>query len=451
MSELKSTIKRYLPRSMRQGVANNYHLLQAVAANIRFGFPARKLRVVMITGTNGKTTTAAYVGKILEAGGHRVGIISTAFYQFGDKVVPNEDNMTVIPSDRLQRMIKQIKRAKCDFLVLEATSHSLIQHRLWGIPCEVAIMTNLTQDHLDYHGSMENYAAAKAKLFAREPRFIVLNRDDQWFSYFNEYHAKEAKMDYGTDAESECRIEHAALHRTGTDIRIRIDNTVKINFHNRLPGKFNVYNATAAIAATYLLQIDLAKIKEGVEALESVPGRLEHVDEGQPFDVIIDYAHTPDALENVLSTVKALADNRLILVFGATGDRDRAKRPIMGEVAVKFADRIILTDEESYSENPDVIRDDIRRGIERVGGAGKTDEVADRKEAIKKAIQIARRGDAIIVTGMGHERFRIIGDQRLPWNDADVARDLLHELKKSPTPAKESAAPKKTAAQSTKE
>ncbi|HEV2412401.1 MAG TPA: UDP-N-acetylmuramoyl-L-alanyl-D-glutamate--2,6-diaminopimelate ligase [Candidatus Saccharimonadales bacterium] len=432
MDRLKTKVKSVLPRGLQQGVANKYHLLEAVIANIRFGFPARKLRVVMITGTNGKTTTAAYVGKILEAGGHRVGIISTAFYQFGDKVVPNEDNMTVIPSDRLQRLIKDIKKAGCDFLILEATSHSLIQHRLWGIPCEVAVMTNLTQDHLDYHGSMENYAAAKAKLFAREPRFIVLNRDDQWFSYFNEYHAKEAKMDYGTDGDSECRIEHAALHRTGSDIRLRIDSTVKFDFHNKLPGKFNVYNATAAVAATYLLHVDLAKIKEGVESLESVAGRLEHVNEGQLFEVIVDYAHTPDALQNVLSTVKALVNNRLILVFGATGDRDRAKRPIMGEIAVKFADRIILTDEESYSENPDVIRDDVRRGIERVGGAGKTDEVADRKEAIKKAIQIARRGDAILITGMGHERFRVIGSQRIPWNDADVARQLLHELKKSP-------------------
>jgi len=436
MSELKSTIKHLLPKSALQPVVNGYHLLQAITYSTRFGFPARKLRVVMITGTNGKTTTAAYVAKILEAAGHRVGVISTAFYQFGDKVVPNEDNMTVIPHERMQRMLRQVKKAKCDFLVMEATSHALVQHRLWGIPCEVAIMTNLTQDHLDYHGTMENYAAAKAKLFAREPRFIVLNRDDQWFSYFNEYHAKEAKMDYGTDAEAECRIEHAALHRTGSDVRIRIDHTIKFSFHNRLAGKFNVYNATAAVAATYLLQVDLAKIKEGVEALESVAGRLEHVDEGQLFDVIVDYAHTPDALDNVMGTVKALTDNRLILVFGATGDRDRAKRPIMGEVAVKYADRIILTDEESYSENPDVIRDDVRRGIERVGGAGKTDEVADRKEAIKKAMMIARRGDAILITGMGHERFRIVGNERIPWNDADVSRELLHELKKSGAPKK---------------
>jgi UDP-N-acetylmuramoyl-L-alanyl-D-glutamate--2,6-diaminopimelate ligase len=173
------------------------------------------------------------------------------------------------------------------------------------------------------------------------------------------------------------------------------------------------------------LHVDLDKIAKGVAALTAVAGRLERIDEGQPYGVIIDYAHTPDALQNLLETLRQLTTNRVILVFGATGDRDKGKRPIMGEIAAKMADRIILTDEEPYSENPDVIRDDVRRGIESAGGDPKTDEIADRREAIKKALSIARKGDTVVVTGMGHEQFRIVGDKRIPWNDGAVAREII--------------------------
>jgi UDP-N-acetylmuramoyl-L-alanyl-D-glutamate--2,6-diaminopimelate ligase len=428
MSTLKKTIKKLLPRSIRNRVTNTYHLFEAIVANIRYRFPSRKMKVVMVTGTNGKTTTVAYIGKILEAAGYKVGVVSTAFYQIGDEFIPNEDNMTVVNTFKLQAMINRMRRAGCDHLVLEVTSHSLVQHRVWGIPCEVAVMTNLTQDHLDYHGTMENYAAAKAKLFVRQPRFIVLNRDDEWFNYFDEYRAKEVKINYGSSEQAECQIAKVELHKEGSDVHYVIDHTVKLAVHTELAGKFNVYNATAAVAACYLLRVDLKDIQKGVKALKSVPGRLQKVSIGQPFDVIVDYAHTPDALQNVLETVKALTKNRVILVFGATGDRDKTKRPIMGGIAVKLADRIILTDEESYSENPDVIRDDIRRGVESAGGGAKTAEIADRKDAIGKALSIARRGDAVLITGMGHEQFRIIGDKRVPWNDATVARSLLKKM-----------------------
>lgn len=423
---IKRTAKKILPTRLKGAAANLYHLGEAVAANVRYGFPARGKQVIMITGTNGKTTTAAFVVKILQAAGHKVGASTTAFYQIGDQVLPNDRNMTTDNVFKVQELLHRMKKAGCDVIVMETTSHALVQHRVWGIPCTVAVMTNLTQDHLDYHKTMENYAAAKARLFAREPRFIVLNRDDEWFDYYNEYNARELKMNYGTHPEAECQIVDAKLRRDGTDVKLKIDKTVDLQFSTNIAGKFNVYNATAAATAAYLLHVELPYISQGIGAVEVVPGRLERIEAGQNFEVIVDYAHTPDALKNLLETLKSLTKNRLILVFGATGDRDKSKRPIMGEVAVQYADRVVLTDDEPYTENPDVIRDDIRRGIERAGGAAKTDEVGDRRAAIEKAISIARKGDIIAIAGMGHEQFRVIGDgERVPWSDAGVARELL--------------------------
>lgn len=288
-------------------------------------------------------------------------------------------------------------------------------------------MTNLTQDHLDYHGTMENYAAAKAKLFQRKPRFIVLNRDDQWFDYYNKYGASEVKMTYGVDKAAECRIIQANLHKTQTEFSVNIDHQTRLDFISSLVGQFNVYNATAAVAAAYLLHIDLEFIQKGITSLKAVPGRLEHVPINKPFDVIVDYAHTPDALEKLLQALKHLTrDGRVILVFGATGDRDKGKRPIMGEIAAKLADRIFVTDEESYDEDPAIIRDMVMQGIKAVrGGEVRTEEIADRRAAIEKALKIARPKDTIVITGMGHEQFRIENGKRIPWNDAEVVKELI--------------------------
>jgi UDP-N-acetylmuramoyl-L-alanyl-D-glutamate--2,6-diaminopimelate ligase len=424
---LKSFVKKIVPRSLLKQAVNPYHLLEAFIANIRYGFPARDMYVVMITGTNGKTTTASYLGGILNEAGHNVGVCSTAYFEINGKRIANDLNFTVTNPFKLQSMLAQMKQAGVDHLVLEVTSHALLQHRVWGVPCDVAVMTNLTQDHLDYHGTMENYAAAKGKLFAMKPKFIVLNRDDDWFSYFNQFQAGEQKMTYGTHADAEARITKVTLHKQGSDVRLKVDHQTDLNFTTKLPGKFNVYNATAAATAAYVMRVDTDKIVKGIEGLESVPGRLERIDAGQPYDVIVDYAHTPDALENLLETLKHLTRNRLILVFGATGDRDRSKRPIMGSIATKLTDRIFLTDEECYSEDPAEIRRMIMEGIVQGGGGSKTEEIADRKEAIKKALETARRGDTVVVTGMGHEQYRIIDGTRQPWHEPSVIRELLEK------------------------
>jgi UDP-N-acetylmuramoyl-L-alanyl-D-glutamate--2,6-diaminopimelate ligase len=422
---LKTVLKQILPKGLLRRMVNPYHFAESFIANVRYGFPARDMYVVMITGTNGKTTTASYLGNILNTAGHNVGVCSTAYFEINGKRIPNDLNFTVTNPFKLQAMLAQMKEADVDHLVLEVTSHALEQHRVWGVPCDVAVMTNLTQDHLDYHGTMENYAAAKGKLFARKPKFIVLNRDDSWFEFFNKFPAGEQKMTYGADEHAEARIANVKLHKQGSDVLLKIDHTTDLKFTTKLPGKFNVYNATAAATAAYVMRVDTDKIVKGIETLESVPGRLERIDAGQPYDVIVDYAHTPDALENLLETLKHLTKNRLILVFGATGDRDKGKRPIMGEIAAKLTDRIVLTDEEPYTEDPAQIRHMLMEGIIAGGGGSKTEEVPDRKEAIEKALGFARRGDTVVVTGMGHEQYRIINGRRDPWHEPTVIREIL--------------------------
>jgi UDP-N-acetylmuramoyl-L-alanyl-D-glutamate--2,6-diaminopimelate ligase len=426
MHKLKSLIKKLLPTNARRPVLNFFHLLEAVAANVRFGFPARNARVIMVTGTNGKTTTAALIAQMLTAAGHKVGAITTAFYAFGEgKLEPNTSNRTVDDIFKVQALLKRMQQAGCTYLVIEVTSQALDQHRLWGVPCDTAVMTNLTQDHLDYHGTMERYAAAKGKLFARRPRLIVLNRDDEWFDFFNAYEASERKITYGTHKDATCQIMDVTLHKDGSDATLKIEDEHELKFRTQLPGRFNVYNATAAAVVGYYLMLEPEQIATGIAALANVPGRLERIDEGQKFDVFVDYAHTPDALQNLLDTLKHLTKGKLWLVFGATGDRDKGKRPIMGEIAARLADQIIVTDEEPYNEDPAAIRRALMDGIEQGGGAAKTQEIADRREAIAAAIKGAKPGDTVAITGMGHEQFRIVAGERQPWSDAGVAREIM--------------------------
>jgi UDP-N-acetylmuramoyl-L-alanyl-D-glutamate--2,6-diaminopimelate ligase len=342
----------------------------------------------------------------------------------------NDLNATVASTQRMQEFFRDAKRAKVDYVVLEVTSHSLDQYKLSTVPIEVAVMTNLTQDHLDYHKTMERYAAAKGKLFANKPKFIVLNRDDEWFDFFNTFQASSQKITYGEDKDAEARIDHYKLYKKGSEATIVIDHQTKLELATALPGKYNIYNMTAAAATMYLLGIKLRDIVEGIANLEGVPGRFERVVEGKGYDVVVDYAHTPDALEKLLEAARSVTKNRVILVFGATGDRDKTKRPIMGEIAAKHADRIMLTDEESYNEDPQEIRDQVREGIERAGNGIRMVEIADRHDAIAKALSIAMKGDTVLITGMGHEQYRIVNGERLPWNDGDVVREILKQGKK---------------------
>lgn len=423
--KLAKSVRGTLPEGSVHKVEEGYRRSRVKLVSARYGNPARDLRVIAVTGTNGKTTTVNYINEILKEAGLTTAMFSTALIEVAGKQKLNDLNMSVGSVAQMQRFFRDAKRAKVDYVVLEITSHALHQHKLATVPIEVAIMTNLTQDHLDYHKTMDEYAKAKSKLFANEPRFIVLNRDDEWFEYFDKFPAGSQKITYGTFEEAEARIDHVKLYRKGSEARVVIDHQTKLDLATALPGKFNVYNMTAAAATAYILGIKRSDIVEGVANLEGVPGRFERVVEGKDYDVIVDYAHTPDALEKLLEAAKSTTKNRVILVFGACGDRDKTKRPIMGEIAANLADRIILTDEESYNEDPDIIRRMVYEGIEQGSGTGKTTEIADRREAIERALSIATKGDTVLITGMGHEQFRIVNGERLPWNDGDVVRELL--------------------------
>lgn len=417
--------RKILPKPLVHGLENSYRKSRVKLVSARYGNPAKDLKVLAITGTNGKTTTASYLNEILKEAGKKTAMFSTAQIELDGKIILNDKNATVPLTRELQEFFKEARDLGVDYVILEATSHALDQYKLEGIPIEAAVMTNLTQDHLDYHHTMEEYAAAKGKLFAKNPRITVLNHDDEWFDYFDDIGTPGEKMTYGTHKDAEARITDVKLYKKGSEAHLEIDHQIKLELATSLPGKYNVYNMTAAATLAYLLHIDLDSIREGIANLEAIPGRFERIETSEPYEVVVDYAHTPDALTQLLQAARQFTKNRIILVFGATGDRDKMKRPIMGEVAVKNADRIIVTDEESYNEDPKTIRKAVLDGISTAKGEAKSEEIADRRDAIAKALSIAKKGDTVVITGMGHEVFRIVKGEKIPWNDGDAVREIL--------------------------
>ena len=429
-NNLTKTARKVLPKSALVGLEKSYRKSRAKIISARFGNPARDLRVIAVTGTNGKTTTVNFLNEILKEAGYRTAMFSTANIEIAGEQTVNDTNSTTATVARLQKFFRDAKKADVEFALIEATSHALDQYKFEGVPIEMAIMTNLTQDHLDYHKTMENYAAAKAKLFEMNPNFVVLNADDEWFDYFNNFATESQKITYGEGESADVKIEKFKLYKKGSEAKLRIDNNVELEIATNLPGEFNIYNMTAAAAGAYLLGISLKDIQEGIANLEGVSGRFEYATPGLPFDTIVDYAHTPDALEKLLKSAKEISKNRTILVFGACGDRDREKRPIMGKIAQDLADRIIITDEENYTEDATQIREEIISGISKKNYKlpANIQEIPDRKEAIRKALQIAGKGDIVLITGLGHEVYRVIDGEKTPWNDTQIVREIAQEI-----------------------
>ena len=429
-NNLTKTARKVLPKSALVGLEKSYRKSRAKIISARYGNPARDLSVIAVTGTNGKTTTVNFLNEILKEAGYRTAMFSTANIEIAGEQTVNDTNSTTATVARLQKFFRDAKKADVEFALIEATSHALDQYKFEGVPIEMAIMTNLTQDHLDYHKTMENYAAAKAKLFEMNPNLVVLNADDEWFDYFNNFATESQKITYGEGESADVKIEKFKLYKKGSEANLRIDNNVELEIATNLPGEFNIYNMTAAAAGAYLLGISLKDIQEGIANLEGVSGRFEYTTPGLPFDTIVDYAHTPDALEKLLKSAKEISKNRTILVFGACGDRDREKRPIMGKIAQDLADRIIITDEENYTEDATQIREEIISGISKKNDKlpANIQEIPDRKEAIRKALQIAGKGDIVLITGLGHEVYRVIDGEKTPWNDTQIVREIAQEI-----------------------
>jgi len=425
-------VERRLPLGVPQIVVKDGRLALAVMSDRFYGSPSARVKVIGVTGTNGKTTTTHLIERILQEAGRTCGVIGTIEARYAGRSLPM--STTTPDSLELQRLLAGMAAEGTGYCAMEVSSHALEQGRVKGVKFRTAIFTNLTQDHLDYHGTMERYAAAKELLFSRlgnvypaepdERSYAVLNADDPASAAFARATAVET-VTYGIDRPADVRAEDIRITARGTSFRA-VTFRGEADIALRLVGKFNVYNALAAIAAALLEEIPLEVVKTGLERVPGVPGRVEAVDAGQPFAVIVDYAHTPDGLENVLRAVKEIAERRLILVFGCGGDRDRGKRPIMGKIGARYADYCILTSDNPRTEQPEAILDDIEAGLreDRVP-ADRYERIADRRAAIEKAVEMASPGDVVLIAGKGHETYQIIGHRRIDFDDRLVAGEAI--------------------------
>jgi len=407
-------------------------LAMAVIADRYFGHPSAKVRTIGVTGTNGKTTTTYLIERILNDAGKSAGVIGTIEMRYAGRVYPMSG--TTPEALELHRHLADMADAGVAYCAMEVSSHGLDQGRAKGVRFRTAIFTNLTQDHLDYHGTMEQYAAAKSLLFSRlgngyaaderDRSYAVLNADDPASAGFAKATAAEV-ITYGVREDADVRASDIRITARGASFHVRTFRG-EADIQLRMVGAYNVYNALGALTAALLEGVPLEAIKASLEAIPGVPGRVETVDAGQDFAVIVDYAHTPDGLENVLRTVKEFAERRVICVFGCGGDRDRTKRPIMGRIAARYADHVMVTSDNPRSEDPVRILQDIEAGLRGDGvPADRYDMIVDRREAIRKAVAMASAGDVVLIAGKGHETYQLIGKETLEFDDRLVAAEAI--------------------------
>ncbi|HEX8974071.1 MAG TPA: UDP-N-acetylmuramoyl-L-alanyl-D-glutamate--2,6-diaminopimelate ligase [Patescibacteria group bacterium] len=413
-------LKALIPQSLK----NIYHLVQAILANVWFGFPSKKLKVIGVTGTDGKTTTVQMITKILEEAGKKTAMASTINFRINGQEEKNLSHFTTLSAFAVQKFLKRAAKEGCEYAVLETSSHSLDQYRVWGIDYRTAVVTNVTREHLDYHKTMENYRRTKARLFAKT-KITIVNADmedpDEFLSFPN-----EKKMTYGIKNNADVKAENIKQSITGSKYEIR-----NMEFELQLPALFNIENALAATCVALGEGIELETIKDALSKIKGVPGRLEAVVNTRGVDIIVDFALTPESLEKLygfLQGAKRKPDSKIIAVFGSCGDRDKGKRPIMGEVVSKYADVIVLTNDEPYHEDPEKIIAEIAVGIENKTEGENFWKIPDRREAIRKALQIAGEGDIIAVTGMGAEESMVVKGKKVPWNDRQVIEEELKKL-----------------------
>ncbi len=392
-------------------------LALGVISSTFYGNPSTQLRVFGVTGTNGKTTTTFLLQSILEKAGYPCGLLGTVVYGAGSATV--QSTLTTPESVDLQRNLASMLDQGCRACAMEVSSHALTQYRVAGSTFEVGIFTNLTQDHLDYHKTMEDYFQAKKLLFDNRictTRTAAINLDDPYgLRILKE---RPDGVSYGFQQGADFQVRQWSISARGSEITI---NDTKMK--TPLLGRYNAYNICGAYAAAAIAGISKEAMISGIEEMKQVPGRLERIEHGQPFLILIDYAHTEDALQQLLTTVRAYTKNRLMVLFGCGGERDRGKRPLMGHVAAELADVVILTSDNPRSEDPAQIATEVRAGIP----AEKNDVVTilDRADAIAHAVQIAGPGDTLVLAGKGHENYQVIGDQKVHFDEREVLEELL--------------------------
>ena len=399
--------------------------LAHIAANF-YGRPTEALELVGITGTNGKTTTSFLMDSILRAAGHSTGLFGTIVYRTPKSEGPAKH--TTPESLELQKFFAQVRVEGGTHVTMEASSHALALDRVWGCRFAAAIFTNLTRDHLDFHKTMEAYGAAKRRLFqgtgAGAPRVGVVNRDDPWAQHLSGL--AERTLTYGLGAGADVTTKRFALSFTGLEFTAQTPEG-KLEIASPLVGKINVYNILAAAAAAVGMGVPREAIERGIRECSRVPGRFERVNCGQPFLVIVDYAHTDDALRNLLETARELnKSGRIITLFGCGGERDRTKRPLMGEAAGTLSDLVVLSSDNPRGEDPLNIINDALVGLQRTGVEYVVEP--DRSRAVRMAIERAREGDIVLLAGKGHETYQVLRDKTLAYDDREEARQALREL-----------------------
>lgn len=431
MLNIRKLVKKFIPTDLFKKIEPTGHLIEAVLANIIYGFPSKKMRAIGVTGTNGKTTTVFLIHKMLVKAGYKVGMLSTVAYGVGDDIKPQVEHMTTVDSLTLQKRLRDFKKAGVEWVVIETSSHALAQNRVWGIPYEIAVMTNVTKDHLDYHGTFKNYLEAKRKLFLltdRNPRgFGIINADDSNADKFID--SISDSMTYGVEAGN---LIAQNIKLKSDYVSFKVESGAKsYDIRINIPGDFNVSNGLAAVAVGLRVGLSKKQIQDGILALESVEGRMNVINEGQNFKVIIDFASTPDAFEKLFNTLRPAVSGKLIAVFGSAGRRDEAKRAIQGEIAGKYADEVVLTEEDDRDVDGNEILKQIADGAKK---AGKTLDknlflILDREEAIEFALKRAKYADDMVVfLGKGHEKTIERADGVHPWNETEVVRKSLHKL-----------------------
>ncbi len=418
-------------------VANSRKAL-ADLSSVLCGHPSRFLNVIGVTGTNGKTTTTNLIAKVLENAGHQVGLIGTIQNRIGQEILPASCTTPEAPD--LQKLFKTFLDKGADYGVMEVSSHALELQRVKNTEFDVVVFTNLTQDHLDFHQNMESYLAAKGKLFSslgqhsykNRRKFAILNADDPYAEDLAEI-TRGSVITYGIKNDADVKAEKVKITHKGVEYFLKYTNQ-ELLVRLKLTGFFNVYNSLAAIAVGLVEGISVEQIIATLEKTSGIPGRFENVDNDSDSDgnytVIVDYSHTPDSLKNCLKTARMFARGRVIVVFGCGGDRDRTKRPLMGEVAGRLADLCLVTSDNPRSEDPEKIIDEIIPGLARGVGKRAYLRIADRKEAIFRAIKEAEPEDVVIIAGKGHEDYQIIGSQVIHFDDREVARDALRQTGK---------------------
>jgi UDP-N-acetylmuramoyl-L-alanyl-D-glutamate--2,6-diaminopimelate ligase len=431
---VRKIVKSIIPSSLFKRIEPFGHLIEAVFFNLINGFPARGMKVIGVTGTNGKTTTTFMIHRMLTEAGYKTGIMTTVAYGVGDDIKPQVQHMTNVPVPELMKRLKFMRSQGIDWLVFEVTSQGLAQNRVWGVPFSVAVLTNITHEHLDYHGTFEKYRDAKKKLFtltnrnSNGLRVGIVNADDPSAELFAA--AVQTPVTYGLKA-GDLRATKVHLTPAGSRYVVKTEHhEYHIDCH--IPGSFNVANSLAVVGVGRALGLHKEQIEKGIAVTKNVEGRMTRIDEGQDFDVIVDFAHTPDSFEKLFKDLRPVVKGKLIAMFGSAGRRDEAKRAVQGRLAGEYCDEVVITEEDDRDVDGMEIMNQIAEGAEAAGKVHDKDLflVHDRTEAIKFALERAKSGDTVILLGKGHEKTIERADGEHAWDEISTTRSEIRKLTK---------------------